>query len=163
LRTLLFVPVLMIFVSTVASSQAPLDERDFVVEGLSPGSDSNRVIARLGRPESVTTEKDPIDPDGSIHDWDYSGLVVIWYSPDEVSAFVLLTSGRSTRRGLRVGVPAADVRRLYGSPTRIDRLIDPDGAPEEWTYEDPSEPLRVVMVTIRAGKVAQIFVGTVRD
>jgi len=161
-RTFLFVPVLMLLCSAVASSQAPLDERDFVVEGLSLGSDSTRVIARLGRPESVTTEQDPIEAGASIHDWHYSGLVVLFYSPEELSAFVLLTSARSTHRGLRVGDPAADVRRLYGRPTRIDRVPDVPVS-EHWTYEEPSESLHVMEVRIQRGKVVQIYVGTVRD
>jgi hypothetical protein len=161
-RTLLFVPVLKLLGSAVASSQAPLGERDFVVEGLSLGSDSTRVIARLGRPDSVTTEQDPIEAGASIHDWHYSGLVVVFYSPEGPSAFVLLTSGRSTYRGLRVGDSAADVRRLYGRPTRIDRV--PDVPPSEhWTYEEPSESLHVMEVRIQGGRVVQIFVGTVRD
>jgi len=161
LRTLLLVPVLMLLVSAVASSQAPLDDRDFVVGGLSLGSDSSRVIARLGRPDSVTTEPDPIEADASIHDWHYSGLVVVFYSPEASSAFVLLTSGRSTHRGLRVGDPAADVRRLYGTPTRIDRIPDVPVS-EHWAYED-SESMRLIEVRIQGGRVVQIFVGTVRD
>lgn len=162
MRTLLFVPVLMLLVPAVASSQAPLDERDFVVEGLSLGSDSSHVIARLGRPDAVTMEQDPIEAAASIHDWHYSGLVVVFYSPEELSAFVLLTSARSTHRGLRVGDPAADVRRLYGRPTRIDRIPDVPVS-EHWTYEAPSESLHVIEVRIQGGRVVQIFVGTVRD
>jgi hypothetical protein len=162
LRTLRFVSVLMLLVPSVAISQAPLDQRDFVVEGLSIGSDSSRVIARLGRPDSVRTEPDPIETDASIHDWHYSGLVVVFYSPEALSAFVLLTPGRSTRRGLRVGDPAADVRRLYGSPTRIDRVPDVPVS-EHWTYEEPSEGLQLMEVRIQDGRVVEIFLGTVRD
>ena len=132
-----------------------------MIEGLSLGSDSSRVIGRLGRPGSVTTEQDPIEAGALNYDWHYSGLVVVWYAPDEVSAFVLLSSARSTPRGLRVGDAAADVRRLYGNPTEIDRV--PDVPPSEhWTYEDP-EGLHVMEVRIQAGRVVRIFVGTVRD
>ncbi len=152
----------MLLVSSVAMSQAPLDERDFVVEGLSLGSDSSHVIARLGHPDSVRTEPDPIETDASIHDWHYLGLVVVFYSPEALSAFVLLTPGRSTRRGLRVGDPAADVRRLYGNPTRIDRVPDVPVS-EHWTYEAPSESLHEIEVRIQGGRVVEIFVGTVRD
>ena len=159
LRTLLLVPALLILPSASARAQAPIDERDLAVAGLSPGSDSNSVIARLGRPDSVTAEQDPIDADGSIHHWHYPGLVVTCYSPNEVSAFVLLTPARSTSRGLRVGESVAKVRRLYGSPTETEH----DTASELWTFEQPSKPLYVVAVTIRAGKVEQVFVGTVRD
>ena len=162
MRTLLFVPVLMLLVSAVASSQAPLDERDFVVEGLSLGSDSSRVIARLGRPDSVTTEPDPIEAGASIHDWHFIGLVVLFYSPEKLSAFVLLSPARISHRGLRVGDPAAEVRRLYGTPTRIDRVPDVP-VREDWTYEDPSASLRVIEVRIQRGRVVQIYVGTVRD
>ena len=162
LSTLLVVPVLMLLVPAVASSQTPLDNSDFVVAGLSLGSDSSRVIALLGRPNSVTTEPDPIEANALIHDWHYSGLVLVFYSPEALSAFVLLTSARSTHRGLRVGDTAEGVRRLYGRPTRIDRIPDVPVS-EHWTYEDPSESLRLIEVRIQGGRVVQIFVGTARD
>ena len=34
---------------------------------------------------------------------------------------------------------------------------------DEWTYADPRERLHAIIVTLRAGRVASIFIGSIWD
>jgi hypothetical protein len=56
---------------------------------------------------------------------------------------------------LAVGDSVERVIALYGQPSEI---MDAD-----WVYEDPRERLHVISVTIREGRVARIFVGSLWD
>ena len=93
-------------------------------------------------------------PGDSLTTWLYEGLEVVFGGISRVG--ISLTSSRvRTHRGLAVGDSVERVIALYGQPSEI---MDTD-----WVYEDPREHLHVISVTVREGRVARIFVGSLWD
>ena len=139
---------------TSAAAPAPLGERDFAVGELHEGLDTAAVRRLLGAPDSVKVEDNPYDPGGKPRTWRYRD-VTIELADETVYGIALDGPGVATARGLRVGDPADRVRALYGA-------VAADG--DDWEYTDPANPgMHVVRVTVKGGRVAAIYVGSILD
>lgn len=160
LRILLLAAVWCVVPSTPALAQSPpLAPADFVVAAV-PGNlpyvdiseDTVRVRRILGAPRAI--KRHEFQPGEWHTTWLYDGLEVEFGGIARVG--ISLTSSRvRTHRGLAVGDSVERVIALYGRPSEI---MDSD-----WVYEDPRERLHVISVTVRDGRVASIFVGSLWD
>ena len=159
MRNPLLVGFLLTVAPGVARSQGPIGPADLLVAGVGYGRDSNHVRKVLGRPDSISAEPDVIEQDSKNVVWHYSALVVIYYSDGVAGAVTLISPARATRRGLRVGDPAAKIRSLYGPPQENER----SGDSEEWEYSLPDHPRLLISILCRKGRVVEIFMGLVRD
>jgi hypothetical protein len=130
---------------------------DAVVAGLRVGSDSSAVRRALGRPDSIAVSANPYVAERTLADWWYRQMRVALNPPDLVSGFWLLESGPRTARGLQVGDPRDDVRRLYGAPP------DSSAAEDAWVYSDSTQPLLLVKVWFRGDRVRLVFLGATHN
>jgi hypothetical protein len=159
-RQLLLVTALSMSAVTPASAQArPLEPADFVVAGIPDNysgvdveADMFRIRKILGAPASVRRHE--FQPGEMFTTWQYEGLAVEFGSIAR-QGITITTPRIATRRGLRVGDSEQRVLALYGPP---NERIDTD-----WIYEDPRERLHVISVTVRDGRVVQIYVGSLWD
>jgi len=72
-----------------------------------------------------------------------------------VVGITLTDRTRSTRRGLRVGDSVANLQRLYGEPS---------GKYEDsWDYQDASNDLHVIRLTVRGDHITAIYLGAILD
>lgn len=147
-------------VEAVAVPQArPLQPADFNVANIPDNfpdvdieTDTSRIRRILGPPHAIRRfEFQPVD---TLTTWEYDGLSVTFGSIGRSD--ITLTSPRiATHRGLRVGDTEMRARMLYGTPS--------ESSDDQWTYEDPREHLHAIIVTVREGRVVQIFVGSIWD
>ena len=133
---------------------APVRWGDAVVAGLGVGSDSAAVRRALGRPDSIAVSANPYDARGTLADWWYRQVRVAFNPPDLIAGLWLLERGPRTARGLQVGDPRDDVRRLYGAPP------DSSGVEDAWVYSDSTQPLLLVKVWFRRDQVRLVFLGS---
>jgi hypothetical protein len=132
----------------------PLDSTDFVLAGLTEGGDSTSVLARLGRPDSVTVDKNPYDTGGHLPTWHYRGLDVDFIEA-AIQGFEITGPQIRTARAIGVGDTEERLITAYGEPnSRLDDL---------WSYDDPRHDLHTIAFTIRTGRIVKIFIGTVLD
>lgn len=160
-RKLLFVLALC----AGAATHAPAQERrltpaDFVVAGipdhypdLDVETDTARIRQAWGPPIAIR-RNETFTPGDSLTTWEYDGVMVTFGYISRLG--MTLTSPRiATHRGLRVGDCEQRVRALYGFPSwHEDR---------DWIYEDPRERLHVIRVTVREGRVQEIYIGSLWD
>jgi hypothetical protein len=132
----------------------PLDSADFVIAGLSQGSDSAAVVARLKRPDSVSIEHNQYDEGAALSTWHYRAMDVDFVVAT-VQSFEILGPGVSTARGVRVGDTVEAMRAAYGEPSSRYE--------EDWTYSDPKQDLHQITFTVRAGHIVKVFIGTGLD
>lgn len=135
-------------------SKVPLNALDFEVAGipdnfpnLDVAIDTARIRGILGAPRRATQRDD-------LTEWTFDGLVVL-FGPIARQGITLTTPRYATRRGLRVGDTEERLISLYGAPSAQQD--------DEWTYEDPRERLHAIIVTVRGGRVASIFIGSIWD
>jgi hypothetical protein len=145
---------------TRSQAQArPLEPTDFVVAGIPDNypaidiePDTIRIRQLLGPPAAIRRHE--TQPGDTLTTWQYDGLTVEFGSISRLG--ITLASPRvATRRGLRVGDTEQRLRALYGPPSRYEDA--------DWIYEDPRESLHIISVTVRDGRVAQIYVGSLWD
>jgi hypothetical protein len=159
-RQLLLVIALCTGTFTRASAQAqPLEPADFVVAGIPDNypdldvePDTIRIRQVLGPPAIVRRHE--MQPGDSLTTWEYNGLSVVFGSIAR-QGITLTTTRVATRRGLHVGDSEQRLLALYGQPARREDT--------DWVYEDPRESLHIISVTVRDGRVAQIYVGSLWD
>ena len=97
----------------VFQSPAPLSRSDFVLRGLTYGTDPQTVRNTLGLPDSTRAGR-PDEGDCWYH-WFYRDLTVNFPSEHgPVLDFNLTGPSKTTRRGLRIGDRAERVQLLYG-------------------------------------------------
>jgi hypothetical protein len=144
---------------SLAQSQAPVRQADFVVAGVSSQIDSAAVRQLLGRPDSVTSTDHPFDVGGKLVDWWYHRLRVSYNGGEKVGGVWLLAPGVQTSRGLRIGDPRQRVRQLYGAPASVDTASD------AWVYHDADEAteMHLIKVFFRGNRVTTVFLGWVLD
>ncbi len=132
---------------------------DFSVAGI-PGNypeldvetDTAGIRWAWGRPIAVHLNE--TKPGDTLTTWEYDGVMVTFGYISRLG--ITLTSPRvATHRGLRVGDCEQRVRELYGPPSWREEL--------DWIYEDPRERLHVIRVTVRDGRVREIYVGSLWD
>jgi len=82
-----------------------VDTGDFAVAGVSPGTDSTVVRARLGPPDSSTRIT-----------WFYRDFALLFNRSSALGVIPISGPRVATSRGLRVGDPQTRVRQLYGPP-----------------------------------------------
>ncbi|HEX9084057.1 MAG TPA: hypothetical protein VF836_04910, partial [Gemmatimonadaceae bacterium] len=131
-----------------------IDSTDFVVDGLSQDSDSAAVVARLGRPDSVSVEDNPYDTGMKLPTWHYRALEVNFITTT-VQSFEIIGPEVPTARGVRVGDTVERLRAAYGEPDSHDD--------DDWSYADSKQELHEIAFTIRNGRIAKVFIGTVLD
>lgn len=137
----------------------PLQPADFVVAKVPDNypdvmveDDTSRIRQILGAPLAIRRHE--FRPPDTLTTWQYDGLSVAFGSIARTG--ITLTSPRiATQRGLRVGDLEDRVRLLYGPPSGVEE--------DRWIYEDPRERLHAIIVTVREGRVVQIFVGSIWD
>ena len=132
----------------------PLDSTDFIVAGLTEGVDSAVVVARLGRPDSVSTEVNQYDAGAKLSTMHYRAIDV-GFVVATVQSFEILRAGVSTARGIRIGSTIDEMNAAYGKPSSKDE--------EAWTYLDPKHDLHQISFSVRNGRVSRVFVGTGLD
>ena len=135
------------------SPTARLDSTDFIVVGLTQGSDSAAVFARLGQPDSVSLEDNPYDPGMKLPTWHYRAMNVNFIA--EVQSFEIIGPAIPTARGVRVGDTLERLKAVYGEPSnRYD---------DDWSYTDPKQDLHQITFTVRSGRIVKVFIGTGLD
>ena len=137
-----------------ASAQRPLDSTDFVLAGLTEGTASTSVLSRLGRPDSVTVDKNPYDTGGHLPTWHYPGL-----DADFIETAI---------QGFEINGPKIRTARAVGVGDTIERLMGAYGEPNSrlddiWFYDDPHHDLHQIAFTVRDGRVIKISIGTMLD
>jgi len=139
------------------SKPAPLTGRDFQIGPINSHMSTKEIRAALGPPSSVTSERNPIDPDLSLVTWHYRRLEVSFMTEENILGIAISGKGWSTFRGLRIGDPESQVKKLYGEPTSTYGT--------DLDYHDPSDSSdsQVMRVTLEHGHVSSIFVGTLLD
>ncbi len=153
--TQLFLSCLLLVPVRGLSQAPPLSRADFALGGVAEGMDSATVRRRLGKPDSVFAEDNPLDSPSKLITWNYHGLTVDYFSTDHVVGLTTRDSGAVTPRGLRVGQSVARLKQLYGEPS---------GSYEDvWDYEDPAQRLHVMRVTVLLGRVTMIYLGYIVD
>lgn len=159
-RKLLFVLALCAGASTRAAAQERrLEPADFVVGGIPDNfpdldveTDTARIRRAWGRPIAIHLNE--TNPGDTLTTWEYDGVMVTFGYLSRLA--MTLTSPRiATHRGLRVGDCEQRVRALYGLPSWREDL--------DWIYEDPRERLHVIRVTVRNGRVQEIYIGSLWD
>ena len=152
--------VLSLTCATGSLAQARhLEPADFVVAGIpdyypdvDTFDDTVRIKRVLGPPAHIQRHSGPYGD--TLTTWAFDGLIVEFGSV--ARAGITLTSRRiATHRGLRVGDSLKRLVALYGKPSQQ--------ACDEWTYEDPREPLHAIIITIQNGRVLRIFIGSIWD
>jgi hypothetical protein len=159
-KQLLLVTALCMGIFTRSPAQArPLEPADFVVAGIPDNypdidieADSIRVRQVMGAP--AIAQRHEFQPGDTFTTWQYDGLAVEFGSIAR-QGITLTTPRVATRRGLRVGDTQQRLLALYGPPA--------ERADADWIYEDPRERLHVISVTVRDGRVAQIYIGSLWD
>ena len=151
---LMLVPLL--WAPAPALGQAlPLTKTDFALGGVAEGTDSATVRRRLGKPDSVLSESNSFDDPSKLITWLYRRLTIDFFSSTKVVGLSTTDSSVRTPRGLRVGDSVTRLKQLYGEPA---------GSYEDtWDYEDSAQRLHVMRVTVRNGRVAQIYLGYILD
>lgn len=143
---------------TVATQAPPLgagralDSLDFIVAGVSAGMDSATALARLGEPDSIRVDPNPLEPGTDLLSWYYRDLSLgVRYGV--VGGITLDTPGLATARGLRVGDTLERMRSLYGEPSGTSE--------RSWYYLDPIDHrgLHAIDMRIANGTVISIFLG----
>lgn len=146
--------------ATDVSAQARrLEPADFVVAGIPENypdldveTDTARIRQAWGRPIAIHLNE--TKPGDTLTTWEYDGVMVTFGYISRLG--ITLTSPRiATQRGLRVGDCEQRVRALYGLPSWREDL--------DWIYEDPRERLNVIRVTVRNGRVKEIYIGSLWD
>jgi hypothetical protein len=132
----------------------PLDSADFIVAGLAEGADSAAVVARLGRPDSVSTDVNQYDAGAKLWTLHYRAIDVDFVVAS-VQSFEILGPGVSTARGIRIGSTIDEMNAAYGKPSSKDE--------EDWTYLDPKHDLHQIAFSVRNGRVSKVFIGTGLD
>ncbi len=139
----------------VPAPGSPLVLADFLVAGLRSGMDSARVIALLGRPDSIRADDDFRDPGAKLIALVYRDLWVELGTYNSLGAITIVGPSASTTRGLRVGDTQTRVKQLYGTPG--------DTTGDEWQYELPGSGLTVLAVHFLNGLVDRIYIGHIYD
>lgn len=161
IRKLLVFLALCTGASTYATAQEPrLTPADFVVAGipdhypdLDVETDTARIRQAWGPPIAIR-RNETFTPGDSLTTWEYDGVMVTFGYISRLG--MTLTSPRiATYRGLRVGDCEQRVHALYGLPDWREEL--------DWIYEDPRERLHVIRVTVRDGRVHEIYIGSLWD
>ena len=154
--TILLTVALTVSTTMPAQSQGdPLSKADFVLGELQEGLDSTIVRARLGKPDSVVVDSNPFDVGAKLVQWRYRHVTVDFFSTNMVVGLSTRDPVYPTHRGLRVGDPVERLKELYGEPSgSYEDSLD---------YDDPNERLHVVRITVRNGRVAEIYLGSILD
>jgi hypothetical protein len=141
-----------------AQAVQQLRPSDFLVAGLPDQADSATVRHLLGAPDSITTGDDPSQASGDLLAWWYGDLQVIFVDRVRVLGEWLNGPSRHTSRGLHVGAPTADIKRLYGPSM-------PTPGDSTFMYREPGdEPTpRYLFVSATDGRVTAIYIGRLID
>jgi len=137
----------------------PLQRYDFEFIALDAQSDSAEVQRRFGGPDSISEDANPFDKGTTLITWHYRGhytFDVHFFSGNTVMGVAVTDSRFETARRLRVGDSVNRVLELYGQPSSNDGGV--------YEYTDPEgEGLHVVRITVRNGRVVEIYVGYLLD
>lgn len=141
-----------------ATPSKPVEIRSYRLglNGLRLGDSTQRVQARLGRPQR--TQNDP--PDNFDPDW-YSPNYESWYYPnltlgfgDGLLAMIATTRPNwGTNEGVRVGDRSSRILAVYGEPTQ--RYSD------QWEYR--TEDGAFLTLRLRGDRIVEIVCGWLRD
>ncbi|MBI4543407.1 MAG: hypothetical protein HY705_10280 [Gemmatimonadetes bacterium] len=129
----------------------PIQEADFSVAAVALGTDSARVVAALGRPESVEVRGHPFDSAG-LRVWHYRDVIV--EIAGSVERITLRSPAVTTARGVRVGDVTERVRAAYGES--VVRT------PTSWKYSDDDDPSGLppaVEFRMEGNRVAAVTLG----
>jgi hypothetical protein len=131
---------------------------DFTLPGIPDKADSSVVRRVLGAPDSTGKGDDPSQASGELPAWWYRDLQLIFPDGQQLNGWWITGPSRSTPRGLRIGAPRSDIRRLYGSPTS-------SSGDSTFIYREPTggEHPRYLFISVAAGRVATIYVGRLID
>jgi hypothetical protein len=145
---------IVLAIAVLGDPASKLVPEDFVIAGVSEGMDAAAVRKILGKPQSITSGKNPFDYGQKLIAWRYDGLIVAFVD-GAVNAATLISPSRATKRGLRVGDSAEKLLRLYGEPAGKYQA--------DWEYLDPAEETHVLRVMVKSGRVTKIGVGRILD
>ena len=154
-----FALLLGLMVANSAAAQRPSALRpvDFVVANISDSTDSAKVRALLGAPDSVTAGDHPNVAGGKLIDWWYPDTRISYHDKATVRGVWLLAAGHHTARGIALGDSRSRVRALYGAPARSN----PDE--DAWVYRDPSADDHLLKLWFSGGRVSRVFLGWTLD
>jgi hypothetical protein len=138
-----------------AQSGTPPDTSELTLLRLGFNVDSAQVVRVLGRPDSVRSYEHPHDVGVRLQTWYYRSVLVFFGSEGRRDGLKLIQPRSTTRRGLAVGDSVARALTLYGPPDERDA--------NELRWGIGGRQGRELIVEVRRGRVASIFVGHVID
>jgi hypothetical protein len=117
---LILIAIVGMTIAGCASPGTSLSHRDFGIADVPSFADTLSAVRALGAPAKryrVADAHNLAQPaDSANHQFDYSGLALIFGADGRLRAIALSSSAHATVRGLRVGDDTARVRQLYGPP-----------------------------------------------
>jgi hypothetical protein len=143
--------------ATVNTMAAPLDSLDFLVAAIEPGTDSATVLARLGRPQRVSSSEGAYGE--TLVEWHYPDLTLHFFDTPGVSALEITGPRYATARKVRVGDSTDRVLTAYGVPPETENS---DGR-LQYCDRRYDECLYLVRFLPTNGRIESIYIGNVVD
>ncbi len=134
--------------------KSDLAPSDLVILDLAPNMDSNTVIVKIGRPDSVKSLRNDDIPSLKTQAWFYPACTVFLNSKGLIDGFAVGRPGVRTKRGLSVGDSLSRVQRLYGNNG------DDYGPPTSILHFSTSKPKEMMLIiSIEDSIVTNFYVG----
>ena len=135
-----------------------LRSSDFLLTRIPDKADTSIVRRVLGPPDSISKGDDPSEASGELPTWWYRDLRLVFADGRQLHGWWITGPSRSTPRGLRVGAPQRDLRRLYGAPTTSygDSMF-------VYCERKGDASRRCIFASVTAGRVRDLYVGRTID